>query len=120
MASPLLLDGGLVVRRQIMRSASGTPAVAVLLSVLAAGCSATSTRIYGSDGKPYVYVDCNGLFSSLDDCYEVASEVCPGGYRIMNGVAPRANPFGNLVIDCKDAGGASAAAPSSGQPAGGL
>ncbi|MEW6272283.1 MAG: hypothetical protein AB1689_23620 [Thermodesulfobacteriota bacterium] len=100
-----------------MRSASRTLAVAVLLAVLAAGCSVTSTKIYGSDGKPYVYVDCNGLFQTLDDCYVAASEACPAGYRIVNGVAPRANPFGNLIVDCTDAGTTRTAPPPSTQPA---
>jgi len=92
---------------------------AALVSAVVAGCSATYTPIYGSDGKPYVYVDCNGMFRSLDDCYDVANRVCPQGYRIMNSVAPRANPFGNLVVDCKDGTAATAPTPSA-PPAGGL
>lgn len=79
-------------------------AAVVLAAVSAAGCSATSVPIYGSDGKPYVYVDCSGMFSTLDECYRVASKVCPGGYRIANGVAPRESPFGNLVVDCQTPG----------------
>lgn len=74
----------------------------LLGAAVAAGCSATSVPIHGSDGKPYVYVDCSGMFSSLDDCYRVANRVCPAGYRIVNSVAPRANPFGNLVVDCQN------------------
>jgi hypothetical protein len=66
----------------------------------AAGCSATSVPIYGSDGRPYVFVDCSSMFNSLDDCYRTANQVCPGGYRLTNSAAPRSNPFGNLVIDC--------------------
>jgi hypothetical protein len=75
----------------------------LLATGVAAGCSATSVPMYGSDGKPYVYVDCSGMFHSLDDCYRVANRVCPNGYRLTNSVAPRSNPFGNLVIDCQDA-----------------
>lgn len=65
-----------------------------------AGCSVTTVPIHGSDGKPYVYVDCSNIFQSLDDCYRAANNVCPGGYRIVNSVAPRSNPFGNLVLEC--------------------
>ena len=79
----------------------------------AAGCSATSVPIHGSDGKPYVYVDCSGMFRSLDDCYQLANSVCPSGYRIANSVAPRANPFGNLVVDCQPAAAAAPAASAS-------
>jgi hypothetical protein len=77
-------------------------ACSLLAAAAVAGCSATSVPIHGSDGKPYVYVDCSGMFRSLDDCYRVANRVCPTGYRIVNSVAPRANPFGNLVVDCQD------------------
>lgn len=80
----------------------------IALAAATAGCSATSVPIHGSDGKPYTYVDCSGMFRTLDDCYQLANRVCPSGYRIVNSVAPRANPFGNLVVDCHD-GGASAA-----------
>ena len=72
-----------------------------------AGCSVTAVPIHGSDGKPYTYVDCSSMFQSLDDCYQEANRVCPSGYRIVNSVAPRANPFGNLVIECTSPGVAS-------------
>lgn len=75
-------------------------ALLLLLAGVAAGCSATSVPIYGSDGRPYVFVDCSSMFNSLEACYQTANQVCPGGYRLANSVAPRSNPFGNLVIDC--------------------
>jgi len=77
----------------------------LLVAGVAAGCSTTSVPIHGSDGKPYVYVDCSGMFHSLDDCYRVANRVCPAGYRLANSVAPRSSPFGNLVLDCQEPGG---------------
>lgn len=80
--------------RFLLRSAG------LLLAVAAAGCSVTAIPIHGSDGRPYVYVDCDAPFQSLDDCYAEANRVCPGGYRIANGVAPRTSPFGNLVLEC--------------------
>lgn len=93
----------------------------LLAAAALAGCSATSVPIHGTDGKPYLYVDCSGMFRELDHCYELANQLCPSGYRIVNSVAPRSNPFGNLVIDCTNpaddvaaarAGAATAAAPS--------
>jgi len=80
----------------------------LLLALVATGCSATSVPIHGSDGKPYVYLDCSGMFRTLDDCYQLANQQCPSGYRIVNSVAPRANPFGNIVVDCHDPAAASA------------
>ncbi|MBM4244949.1 MAG: hypothetical protein FJ148_14230 [Deltaproteobacteria bacterium] len=73
---------------------------ALPLAVAAAGCSVTAVPIHGTDGKPYVYVDCSSVFRSLEDCYAEANRVCPGGYRLVNGVAPRSSPFGNLVLEC--------------------
>lgn len=84
----------------------------VVAALAGAGCSVTAIPIHGSDGKPYTYVDCSSMFQSLDGCYAEANRSCPGGYRIVNSVAPRANPFGNLVIECTTPGtvGTSAAA----------
>ena len=79
-------------------------ALLLLAAGLAASCSVTSVPIHGSDGKPYVYVDCSGMFHSLDDCYQLANRVCPGGYRLVNSVAPRSDPFATLVIDCQEPG----------------
>jgi len=73
---------------------------ALPLAFGAAGCSVTAVPIHGSDGKPYIYVDCSSTFQSLEDCYAEANRVCPGGYRLVNGVAPRSSPFGNLVLEC--------------------
>jgi len=84
----------------------------LLLLAAAAGCSATSVPIHGSDGKPYTYVDCSGMFRTLDDCYQLANQVCPAGYRIVNSVAPRSNPFGNLIVDCQPAGGSAHDVPA--------
>lgn len=88
----------------------------VVAALAGAGCSVTAIPIHGSDGKPYTYVDCSGMFQSLDGCYQEANRACPGGYRIVNSVAPRSNPFGNLVIECTGAraGDASSASGASG------
>lgn len=98
----------------MMRTLRRGAVLALLAGTL--GCSATSVPIHGSDGKPYVYVDCSGTFQGLDDCYRLANQTCPAGYRLANSVAPRANPFSNLVIDCLPAGGT---ATASGTPAAG-
>lgn len=84
----------------------------LLLAAAVTGCSATSVPIHGSDGKPYVYLDCSGMFRTLDDCYQLANQECPSGYRIVNSVAPRANPFGNIVVDCHAPAASASAAPA--------
>ena len=87
----------------------------ILAGVL--GCSATAVPIHGSDGKPYVYVDCSGTFQGLDDCYRIANQMCPAGYRLANSVAPRANPFSNLVIACEGPAADDAISGSTAPPA---
>jgi len=87
-----------VYRERMRRSLGRLPWLLALFTLGA--CSVTSVPIHGNDGRPYVYLDCSGMFQSLDDCYRAANEVCPSGYRIMSSVAPRSNPFGNLIIDC--------------------
>jgi hypothetical protein len=73
----------------------------LVLSLFEQGCAVTATRIYGSDGNPYEYVDCGGLVHSLKDCYLKASEVCPSGYRVTDNVAPRGLYDSSLIISCK-------------------
>jgi len=103
----LLARCGIVYPHRMRRSLCPLSLLAALGTLGA--CSATSVPIHGNDGKPYVYVDCSGMFQSLDDCYRTANEICPTGYRIMSSVAPRANPFGNLIVDCTSPGEASGA-----------
>lgn len=85
------------------------------LVTLTAGC-ATSTLMYGSDGKPYQYIECNGAVLTLASCYEKAQAVCPKGYflaerdvtvgGISGGVTQSGGAFGqpiyrSIVVACK-------------------
>ena len=74
---------------------------ALLPAALAAGCSVKAVPIWGRDGNPYQYVQCDGPFHSLDDCYAAAATRCPQGYRIVENVAPRDYYNSSLVIACK-------------------
>ena len=71
-----------------------------LVAGLVASCSVAATPIHGRDGKPYQYLSCGGPFLSLSDCYAKANEVCPNGYRIADGVAPRGLTDSNVIIVC--------------------
>jgi hypothetical protein len=73
----------------------------VLLSAVLGGCAAKATQIYGRDGNPYHYIECPGPWTTLDNCYEKANEVCPAGYRIDNDVAPRDSYSSSLIVRCK-------------------
>lgn len=76
-------------------------AITALLGAILAGCSVTATQIYGRDGNPYQYIQCDGLFRTLDDCYVKAAQTCPTGYQITDGVAPRDFYDSSLIIRCK-------------------
>ena len=77
-------------------------ALAALASAVAlSGCAVTATQIYGRDGLPYQYVECRGLWRTLEDCYQKASQVCPSGYRIDNDAAPRDAYNSSLIVRCK-------------------
>jgi hypothetical protein len=72
--------------------------------------------MYGSDGKPYQYIECNGAVLTLASCYEKAQAVCPKGYflaerdvtvgGISGGVTQSGGAFGqpiyrSIVVACK-------------------
>ncbi|HZR81120.1 MAG TPA: hypothetical protein VFD92_08480 [Candidatus Binatia bacterium] len=63
-------------------------------------CAVTATQIHGNDGKSYQYVECKGLFRTLDDCYVKANEVCPAGYQIDNDAAPRDTYNSSMIVRC--------------------
>lgn len=52
----------------------------VMIFSLLIGC-ATSRTIMGPNGKPAQSINCP---RSIENCYEKASEVCPGGYKVLN------------------------------------
>lgn len=54
---------------------------AALVLLLLSGC-ATETKMYGADGNPYHFIECNGLAQTMSACYEKAAKICPAGYRM--------------------------------------
>lgn len=53
-----------------------------LLAVLLLSGCATSTKMYGPDGKEYFFIACDGAGVPMSICYEKALEVCPNGYYL--------------------------------------
>ena len=78
-----------------------TFAAGIAAATLLAGCAARAVPIWGRDGNPYQYVQCEGLFRSLTDCYSAAAAACPQGYRIVENVAPRDYYNSSLVFACR-------------------
>jgi hypothetical protein len=78
----------------------GTLAMAVLLALGLSSCAITATPIHGNDGGAYTYIQCDGFWRTLDDCYVKANEVCPGGYEIANEAAPRDAYNSSLIVRC--------------------
>jgi len=82
-----------------MRRSLAFAALPLLLAL--PGCAITATQIYGRDGNPYQYIECRGIWRTLEDCYQKASQVCPSGYRIENDAAPRDAYNASLIVRCK-------------------
>jgi hypothetical protein len=82
-----------------MRRSLALAALPLLLAL--PGCAITSTQIYGRDGSPYQYIECRGIWRTLEDCYQKANQVCPSGYRIENDAAPRDAYNSSLIVRCK-------------------
>lgn len=53
------------------------------LSLLVSAC-ATSTRMYGPDGKEMHLIECPGMAVPLGACFEKANEVCSKGYFLVD------------------------------------
>jgi hypothetical protein len=73
---------------------------AALLSLALSACAVTATRIHGNDGTAYPYIECDGFWRTLADCYAKANEVCPAGYEIDNQAAPRDAYNSSLIVRC--------------------
>ena len=71
MSEPSTANGGIVKNLLVLFSA-----VVVVL-----GC-ATSTKMYGPDGKEYFFIACDGIATPMSVCYEKAMEVCQNGYYL--------------------------------------
>ena len=91
-------------------------ATALVLGLHVLGGCATSTLMYGSDGKPYQHIECNGAVLTLASCYEKAQSVCPKGYfladrdvsvgGVTGGITQTGGAFGqpiyrSIVVACK-------------------
>lgn len=85
-------------------------AVAIVLS--AAGCASVNPVPFtGPSGRQGYAMQCSGMGRSIEQCYQVAGQKCPGGYQIvsrssetvampLNGgivMAPRTG----LVVECR-------------------
>jgi hypothetical protein len=73
-----------------------------LLAIALPGCAVTATRIHGNDGNAYQYIECEGFWRTLDDCYLKANEICPAGYEIDNDAAPRDSYNSSLIVRCNE------------------
>jgi hypothetical protein len=40
--------------------------------------------MYGSDGKPYQYIECNGSALTMASCFEKAEAICPKRYVLAD------------------------------------
>jgi hypothetical protein len=93
------------------------PILSLALALASLSGCATSTLMYGSDGKPYRHIECNGAVLTLASCYEKAQSVCPKGYflaskdvsvgGISGGITQSGGAFGqpsyrSIVVGCKD------------------
>ncbi len=73
----------------------------ILILVLSA-CAASTKIINGPDGTPHQLVSC----SDIESCYEKATEVCGGKYKIVNtsnqvsGDAQNTSSTTNLLVKC--------------------
>lgn len=86
----------------------------ILVIVAISGCAATTKPV--KQGKRGLHINCSGLSSSWDQCYETAAQSCESGeYRVIaksgNGAEnPGDYPFGlnpagytsrSMIIICK-------------------
>lgn len=72
----------------------------IALAAVLAGCGPSAIPIHGRDGRPYLYVECDGIFRTIESCYAAANKACPRGYRIVENVAPRDYYNSSLVFAC--------------------
>ena len=87
-------------------------AIAAVVVLATAGCASVNpVPITGPSGRPGYAMQGSGMGRSIEQCYQVAGQKCPGGYQIVgrssdlvavpiNGsimMAPRTG----LVVECK-------------------
>lgn len=82
-----------------------------LLLMLTSCASVTPREFRGPNGRTAYSMRCSGMGRTLDDCYQKAGELCPGGYTIIDRASGTvavpvsggivATPQHNLAIECK-------------------
>ena len=86
--------------------------LAAILVLAAAGCASVNpVPITGPSGRQGYAMQCSGMGRSIEQCYQVAGQKCPGGYQIVgrssdliavpvNGSIMMA-PKTGLVVECR-------------------
>lgn len=88
------------------------PFVFILCLSSISGCAEVHPRQFiGPNGKTAYSMRCSGMGRTLDDCYQKAGELCPGGYTIIDRATGQVAvgyggrlvgaPQYNLAIECK-------------------
>ena len=77
----------------------------VSLSLIIAGCSASSVKVISPSGNDAYSIECK---LSVQSCYKMAGELCPNGYSIIDDTTENlTNPkgqsisFHHLMVECK-------------------
>lgn len=86
-------------------------ALALLLVSITACAGINARQFVGPNGKTAYAMRCSGFGRTLEDCYEKAGQVCPGGYLIIDRASSVVGiptgggiivaPQQNLAIECK-------------------
>ena len=86
--------------------------IAAAVVLTAAGCASVNpVPITGPSGRQGYAMQCSGMGRSIEQCYQVAGQKCPGGYQIVgrssdliavpvNGSIMMA-PKTGLVVECR-------------------
>ena len=86
--------------------------LSVILALAAAGCASVNPVPFTGPGGRHGYaMQCSGMGRTIEQCYQVAGQKCPGGYQIvsrssemiavpLNGSVMMA-PRTGLVVECR-------------------
>ena len=86
--------------------------LSVILALAAAGCASVNPVPFtGPSGRQGYAMQCSGMGRSIEQCYQVGGQKCPGGYQIvsrssemiavpLNGSVMMA-PRTGLVVECR-------------------
>lgn len=92
----------------------GASGLAAALLLALAGC-ATVNETITKDGDKALNIDCSGQALKWQQCYEKATQTCPGGYDVVGkkgradaapddrvlGIEPGDYAYRSLVVTCK-------------------